>query len=67
MSSLRMNIKGEKLPFLDVSLITTGNNIEKMVERKPTNSNTFLNWKSLHMKKRCFKNINKACLRNKFQ
>ena len=49
MSSLRMNIKGEKLPFLDVLLITTGNNIEKMVERKPTNSGIFLNWKSFHL------------------
>ena len=43
MSNLRMNMTEKKLPFLDVLLITTGNNIEKMVERKPTNSGIFLN------------------------
>ena len=38
-----MDINGKKLPFLDLSLIKTGNNIEKLVGGKPTNSDIFLN------------------------
>ena len=37
---------GNKLSFLDVQLIRTGDNIETCVFRKPTNTNIYIHWNS---------------------
>ena len=37
---------GNKLSFLDVQLIRTGDNIETCVFRKPTNTDIYIHWNS---------------------
>ena len=37
---------GNKLSFLNVQLIRSGDNIETCVFRKPTNTDTYINWDS---------------------
>ena len=37
---------GNKLPFLDVQLMRTGDNIETCVFRKPTNTDISIHWNS---------------------
>ena len=49
-SSVKFNYEtesGDKLCFLDMLLIRTGNNIEICVFRKPTNTNIYIHWNLL--------------------